>query len=755
MRNLLFRKSKDNRGIALVSVMIVMTVVMLMATLIVELAYTSLLSRRVNTNSTKNFYAAQSALDDMSNVLQSIAIYSAKKYDDSTDFSSDFLSITANAIQNAATQANGGTSVTIGYNGQIKDLNVSKAISKFFFNNLDPQVQKVLGTDTNGDGVYEYDPAKLLVTAAMKNTTNGTKSQGSLTFTIEMNYEDESGYMTNISTDLVINNVVNRPPASAYSLASYSMFSGGGAVIYGENDLGDNHSEQYDTQGNVVGDHMYYPAYIQEGNAYIGLMDGSTTALDLYRTGLIFEGNRVIINGDAVLHDYAVLSFPGGSSQNGDKTIIDIRGTLYIDSTSALVLGKGVDLLVNDIRISKSKANQGTAWKSSAKSVFSSGITDQFAKADEKSFPNISNWPYRESMETMKDRDWQNLNKDAHIVDQFSPSKNSTISTTNKTSGCIVYTDGRNSYVVACKFASTDSSGVKKYSWHQVNGSGTSTSFGTEVSTFNLNRDDNFGPIAKATFFGFDGSTHAVDSELSNFVNLDILYYQTSLAENMINKDFGYNLVPSKDITRNNSVLCEINSPGYTFKDVTLVPGYNTGNYSKTNTFASNTELTFGDFKRKGVTFLMGKTKSVHHNDITKILWSNQWNSVPIHTPNGSFMGTVVTAGKTPFQKNGNGVSVGYSLLHGNETSLKTLINELKYVNFLNPSEVNFGGNGKKYVGKSDQDNLYGLGMLDSVYKGGLKSFCETVSDPGAGGPVEFDVSSMYDFITIENWKTN
>ena len=54
---------KDNRGIALVSVMVLLTVCMLLATVIIEITYSSMISRRVNTRSDNNFYSAESAVD--------------------------------------------------------------------------------------------------------------------------------------------------------------------------------------------------------------------------------------------------------------------------------------------------------------------------------------------------------------------------------------------------------------------------------------------------------------------------------------------------------------------------------------------------------------------------------------------------------------------------------------------------------------------------------------------------------------------
>ena len=726
-----YLKNKDNRGIALVSVMIVMTVVMLMATLIVELAYTSLLSRRVNTKSTKNFYAAQSALDDMSTVLQSIAVYSAKELENSS--SDSFVEVAEETLKKAA-------GISTAFGGKMSDADSLK-MSKFFFDNLTPEVKKVLGSDPDGDGVYTYDASKLRVTAAMKSLTNGTKERGAITLTIELNYEDENGYMTNIATDLVMNNVVNRPPASQYSLASYSMFTGGGVQFRSNDDPTTASWKNYGTN---------YGAFIQEGNAYVGTMKNSSTALDVSNNGLIFEGNRVIINGDVNLFNGATLSFPGGSSSSGQKTLIDIRGTIYIDASSVLVLGKGVDLLVNDIKISSKTRAEDAGWKNSATSIFDKNNTaKQYIKASPSKITGKSNYPYNESLATMKNKDWLSSNGKAQMMTGFKD---------GNTAGCVLYTDGTDSYVLNCKYTGT-SGGNDVYKFYTVDGD-------KAVDTLIINRDDSLGPIAKATFWGFDGSTHTVDSELANFVNLDVYYFQAQIAGGggELDMDEAVYLSDGGTVNRNQTVKVGINDPEYTMKSVSLLSNYDSNKYksnisskklSLTEGAANFGEsLTFNGESRSTVQFVLGDVDRKAETS-GKIIWANQWKDVWFQASKGSFIGTVISAQLGGFENHGQGVSVGYSLLHGNKESLKKLVNKLKYICIAKSSFVDWSGNGKGYVGNSDTDKLYGLALLDSLYKGGMDSFLNETSDSGPGGPVEFDVQSMYDFITIENWRTN
>ncbi len=734
-----YLKNKDNRGIALVSVMIVMTVVMLMATLIVELAYTSLLSRRVNTKSTKNFYAAQSALDDMSTVLQSIAVYSAKELENSSSKTDGFIDVAERTLKSAANLSDSYITDRV-----MKAEDAAK-LSKFFFDNLTPEVKAVLGTDTNGDGVYEYDASKLRVTAAMKSLTNGTKERGAITLTIELNYLDENGYMTNISTDLVMNNVVNRPPASAFSLASYSMFTGGG-VEFKSND---------DSNGNSwTGYGSNYGAVIQEGNAYVGTMANSSNAINIAQQGLIFEGNRVIINGDVTLFNGGTLSFPGGSSTSGENTMIDIRGTVYIDATSCLVLGKGVDLLVNDIKISPYSRYQKADWKNYATSMFDkNNAAKQYINAQSTTLTS-SNYPYNESLATMKSSSWLSSDGVASAPDTFKQSK---------VSGCVIYTDGTRSYVAKIKYTGT-SAGNDVYKLCKVDGDAT-------IDSLILNRDDSLGPIAKATFWGYDGTTHTVDSELSNFVNLDVMYYQHKMAGGGGALDMGAPIDLSSgnpSVNRNQKMKFVLNGTdnNYYFNDITTVGSMTSSNYVSSydsnkeslsgGNFSSGVSFNFNGINRNKVAFLIGDVDR-KVEDGGAIVWANQWKEVWYHVSKSDYIGTLISAEKGGFYNMGQGTSVGYSLLHGNKESLKKLINVLKYIGFMKKDEIGNppgAGNGAKYNG-SDTDKLYGLGMLDSLYKGGLDAFLDEQSDEGAGGPVEFDVSSMYDFITIENWKTN
>lgn len=745
MKKIFRKKLKDNNGVALISVMIIMTVVMLMATLIVEMSYNALLSRKVNTRSTKNFYAAQSAIDDMSTVLQSIAVYSAKELDDSN--SDSFLDMAEETLKNT-------TGISSSFGGKFSKDDSDK-LSKFFFYNLTPEVKKVLGTD-NGTGEYVWDPNKLRVTAAKKVTSKGTKDAGYISLSVEINYENQNGYFTNISTDLVMNNVVYRPPASAYSLSSYSMFTGGGAD-FTNNDGGSNFSPQANAASRDYG------ALFQEGNAYIGIQSNSSNALNIHCTGVVFDGNRVIINGDINLYNYGTLVFTGGSSSSGEKTKIDIRGTVYIDSTSTLVLGDGIDLLINDIKIGSEKGSgpSGT-WKTSATSIFDASATDKanniaYLSTGTKTSTN-SIWPYQQTNINLKS--FTDLKSKTYNSARTSRMADSLYD--GSWGGSIVHTNGKDaSELVDCKYDST----TKKYSWCNLNG--------TPVTGSVINRDKTLGPIAKATFWDYEGNTHTADSELANFVNLDVLYYQGT-RQNTVHmshvRDLG-----SGTVLRNQTVPVNYNNKqsDYKFTDISIVQGIKSSDIKDISIAVPSNgdeskkgKYPLTNFKFKDVTISSARLRfGISHEDTLhqstdSISWANYWDDFIYHVTAGTVIGTIISGNKLEYWNMGNAVSINYALKSiTDETNgqkiLEDLCNEMKYICAMNYDEIKPEGNGASYKSPTDTNKLYGLGMLDSLYKGGVESFAKTTGSTGPGGPVEFKVTNMYDFITVENWRTN
>ena len=120
----------NNRGVAMVSVMIIATVCFLVATIVLEITYTSLLSRKVYRTSNDTMYSAEAAVDDMETVLQSIAVYSIKE--NKTDPSRHFVDV----VEETLKKASGATALTD-----------TATVSDYIYNNLDPYYKKMFSKD--------------------------------------------------------------------------------------------------------------------------------------------------------------------------------------------------------------------------------------------------------------------------------------------------------------------------------------------------------------------------------------------------------------------------------------------------------------------------------------------------------------------------------------------------------------------------------------------------------------------------------
>lgn len=289
--NMNTRIKDDNRGIALLSVLIAIMLCFLLSATIMRVSFLSLLSRNIDTASAETFYTAESVVDDIRINLQKVAAIavSVSGAEDAGSF--------VNTVYNTLTQ----------------------------FETGDP-------THTEVQRAEAY--IKQNVTSDAVVTINGEITKGSdyvLITDVNIVYTDPTnGHVSNITTDLRI-----RAPYFASSeehpLGSYSFFAGGGANI--SNGGGVNPNEW----GN----------FEQAGNIYIGYItyDESTkiaTACNVHNyMNVTFSGDNVVINGDVYITDYSTLAFLG--------KVAEIRGTIYISNNSHLVLGENTYVLAQDI----------------------------------------------------------------------------------------------------------------------------------------------------------------------------------------------------------------------------------------------------------------------------------------------------------------------------------------------------------------------------------------------------------------------
>jgi cell division GTPase FtsZ len=115
----------------------------MIATVVLQLTYRSLLSRGVNKKSDDNFYSSESALDDIETVLQNIAVNSINSVQSDSSGNTTFI----NAAQAALVNVTGASDVSSLDNTQI---------SEYIFNQLDSDTKAILGSAVEAGGTTTY-----------------------------------------------------------------------------------------------------------------------------------------------------------------------------------------------------------------------------------------------------------------------------------------------------------------------------------------------------------------------------------------------------------------------------------------------------------------------------------------------------------------------------------------------------------------------------------------------------------------------
>lgn len=707
----------DNRGVALISVLVIMTVCLLVSTVVLEITYTSLLSRKVNKVSNDTFYSAETTLDDVQTVLQDVAVFTMKQMN--TNSSLEFI----DSAKTTLLASSGASS-----------LNDTEKISEYIFDQLTSDTKAVLGQQDAASGAYVYDSSKFKISAVNQKNSSSNSTKSTLTFSVELNYIDpDTNYETRITTDLVMNDIVHRTPAAQYSLGSYSMFTGGGAGFSGNGDT---------TNGT-------YSCFIQEGNAYIGMnISNAPTAVEVSGSGLIFDGNRVIINGDVYVNDGALMFTGDKVTENGTQTLteVDIKGTLYINKDAVVVLSDGVNLMCQDIVL----VDGSNQW-----SVFESGKPSYINKEGYGIYKCL--YPYEEATpDALKGK------SEAKYISDWG---------SKKTSGCIL---GYNKDEGTTSVLEYNSSNGK---WTYTTESGTKANFGGLI-----NHSKYFMPEALATVYTYDGGVYQVDPEMCNFVNMDVLYWQYKNGNGgVIDMNTGAKSVRSilssgGTVERGTVTL----SNGYTFNDVGLYSGFTTqnliDNYSSLTTYKSGSiseNNTFGSLIKgykvlgkevQGITLMVGSNGGAVQNGSSAsdnmIVLTNRWNDYNLQVSAGNFIGINISADKVNYTALGKGVTTSYSILGAKQDgdNLQEIIDSVKYLSFIRNAYLGNAGNGSEWYNLlgADYDKFYSLGTIDSLFVGGLDAFfADDDETKASGGTVSVDSSVSYNFITIENWQTN
>lgn len=682
---------RDNSGIALISVIIVGLVCALIASIVLEITYTSLQSRKVYKEATKTTYEAEGTVDDMEAVIQDIAYYAVQK--NSVDVSKSFITVASETLASAS-----GANLN---SPAQEDLD---KVADYIYSNLTEEYKIMLGSK-NDEGTLVRDSSLFSVTGIEKDTASDT---GKLAISVSFTYEDNQGFQSRISTDLVLNDITTRKAASDYSLGSYSMFSGGGVkFIDGSGNQHQNYKSNY---------------FKQNGNAYIGTMGSAAPkAMEIDYSTVDFAG-ATIINGDVYLNDQSVLMFT-----SNDKDEVTIYGTVYIDKGSVLIIGENIDFMCKDIVITDADGNQH--------SVFD-GV-DPVSYDGTSSYKSL--FPFDKT-----DSSQLSTNSANQIISDFRD---------QKIGGCVMIKKNDKAYVA--KFDTT------KKKW---------TLLGNNAPTVSvlINHDETCVPEAKSTIWTYNDEEVQCDTEMCSFMNMQVFYWQYKSGNACLYSHTAAILDSTGDEVTKSSVNIEIGgaTPDMLYGIGTKTTTELNGIYNSSKQFNGGklnlSTIGLPNITLDGNTFTVMKLKLGNIQDVgenlelgdNSILLGCCWQPYTVQGT-GNFCGIAMSCECTTYKVN-DGKMEAYSILSipdSEKTTRNELMSKLSYCCCLRFSSVGTtSGNGAAF--SAYHDDLYKLAMLENLFVGGMKSFTSD-SSSASGGSVSVNTSNMYDFITIENWQTN
>ena len=349
------RMKEDNRGIALISVMICVMLSFLLSATIMRVSLLSYLQKGIAKQATSTFYENETFVDDIKlGVQQKVAMAFANS---SSTSQANFLANFKSALLAAGT---GGT----------EKAQLESALAGFIHNT---DTMKVVSVTVEGEGGVLFKP-------------EGEGEYVIKNVRIEYTDNTKDGYVSNIKTDIRIRSPFYVVTTSNTS-GGYSMFAGGGFTLDPSK--------------------TYKPAILHmKGDIYIGFDNSDSRKKTINTTKgsdnytlltnamasewtkdacVQFEsGADVTINGDVYLRGYSRLVVLSGN--------VDVRGKIYVSSTSCLIVSTSAKLTCQDIVLGCSDSSSYSGGDSISDG-YNSGEKKVFSKLPESADDhNKSQW---------------------------------------------------------------------------------------------------------------------------------------------------------------------------------------------------------------------------------------------------------------------------------------------------------------------------------------------------------------------------
>lgn len=320
----------DNKGIALITVVIGVMFCLLLTSTMLRVSLLGLQSREINNQASDTYYDAESVIDTVRMNLQYTATQ-AWATSTNGENSADFVKKTFELL-------------TQGHKTYDSDasLNLSDTEKAYVLNVLRANI-------IQGGEIVGFSS----ITAVKKDGV----LQGITIHDIEVKYTNpKNGMVSYLKTDMTINAPLYEGKKT-YPLATYSLFVGSGATLW--NAQSSSAENSLDPLGGAQGsDGAFHQNQLgffeQHGNVYIGWTtrynDKSADALKLYGgETMSFTGESVVINGNVLLKGNSTVCFLGDYAQ--------VNGKIFIGPKCHLVLGENTNLKCQDIVFFNSNAD--------------------------------------------------------------------------------------------------------------------------------------------------------------------------------------------------------------------------------------------------------------------------------------------------------------------------------------------------------------------------------------------------------------
>ena len=306
------RMKEDNRGIALISVMICVMLSFLLSATIMRVSLLSYLQKGIAKQATSTFYENETFVDDIKlGVQQKVAMAFANS---SSTSQANFLANFKSALLAAGT---GGT----------EKAQLESALAGFIHNT---DTMKVVSVTVEGEGGVLFKP-------------EGEGEYVIKNVRIEYTDNTKDGYVSNIKTDIRIRSPFYVITTSNTS-GGYSMFAGGGFTINpsstakpcvlhmkGDIYIGFDNSDSRKTTVSTT-----------KGSENYTLLTNAMASEWVKDACVQFESAaNVTINGDVYVRGHSRLVILSGD--------VDVRGKIYVSSTSCLIVSTSAKLTCQDI----------------------------------------------------------------------------------------------------------------------------------------------------------------------------------------------------------------------------------------------------------------------------------------------------------------------------------------------------------------------------------------------------------------------